>query len=499
MISLVQTIILGLLVGALYALMASGLTLIFGVMRVINLAHGAFAILAAFLTFTLWQRLGLDPILSIPLVMAVMFAIGWIVYVLVIRHVRGSHVSMTVLATFGVALVLEGIMGFIWGNTSHSVRAPYTDASISLGPLYVPQVMLIAAVIAVLVIGGLYLLLNRTWVGRAIRAASVNESGALLVGVSVATIAALTFAIGVATLGRRRGDAQHDLPVPARFPLPVDRAAARHRRARRAGQPARIDHRRPGHRGRRDRRHQLHRGLVAGGGPVPRHHRRADHPTAGHPRHQVARGCGRMTTAARSPTVEARHSRHRGRRRCRRCAVPAVAERVGAEHHDPGARAGHRRQRAQRDHRLHRLSVTEPGRVHRHRRLRRRPARTEIPRRAAAAVGATRWRRGGSPRDAAGVGDLPVPRAGVRHHHGRISVPGAVRGDRVGPGHQRHRRADAAAAGLARRVGQLALPSDPGGAARPVAVDVVVDSADQVRDGPDRRSAKTKARPERSA
>ncbi len=201
MISLVQTLILGLLVGALYALMASGLTLIFGVMRVINLAHGAFAILAAFLTFTLWQRLGLDPILSIPLVMAVMFAIGWIVYVLVIRHVRGSHVSMTVLATFGIALLLEGIMGFIWGNTSHSVRAPYTDASISLGPLYVPQVMLIAAVIAVLVIGGLYLLLNRTWTGRAIRAASVNENGALLVGVSVATIAALTFAIGVATLG----------------------------------------------------------------------------------------------------------------------------------------------------------------------------------------------------------------------------------------------------------------------------------------------------------
>ncbi|HEX2401683.1 MAG TPA: ABC transporter permease, partial [Mycobacterium sp.] len=96
MVSLVQTLILGLLVGALYALMASGLTLIFGVMRVINLAHGAFAILAAFLTFTLWRNLGMDPILSIPVVMAVMFAIGWLVYVLVIRHVRGAHVSMTV-------------------------------------------------------------------------------------------------------------------------------------------------------------------------------------------------------------------------------------------------------------------------------------------------------------------------------------------------------------------------------------------------------------------
>lgn len=201
MTSLVQTLILGLLVGALYALMASGLTLIFGVMRVINLAHGAFAVLAAFLTFTLWKHLGLDPLLSIPIVMAVMFGFGWLVYVLVIRHVRGAHVTMTVLATFGIALMLEGIMGFVWGNTSSTVVVSYTDSSLSLGSIYIPQAMLIAAVIAVAVMGALYLLLNHTWAGRAIRAASSNESGALLVGVSVATIAALTFAIGVATLG----------------------------------------------------------------------------------------------------------------------------------------------------------------------------------------------------------------------------------------------------------------------------------------------------------
>jgi branched-chain amino acid transport system permease protein len=199
--SILQTLILGLLVGALYALMASGLTLIFGVMRVINLAHGAFAILAAFLTYSLWRHLGLDPILSIPIVMAVMFAVGWLVYVLVIRHVRGAHISMTVLATFGIALVLEGLMGFIWGNTSTAVRVSYTEASLSIGTLYIPQATVIAAVIAVVVIGALYLLLNHTWAGRAIRAASANEGGALLVGVSVASVAALTFAIGVATLG----------------------------------------------------------------------------------------------------------------------------------------------------------------------------------------------------------------------------------------------------------------------------------------------------------
>ncbi|PFG66450.1 amino acid/amide ABC transporter membrane protein 1 (HAAT family) [Propionibacteriaceae bacterium ES.041] len=201
MIALIQTLILGLLVGGVYALMASGLTLIFGVMRVINLAHGAFAIVAAYLTFTLWASFGFDPLLVIPVVMVVMFGLGWLAYVLVVRHVRGSHITMTVLATFGLALLLEGVMGFIWGNRSASVRPAYADASVQIGPFALPVVTLIAAGIAALVLFGLQLLLERTWTGRAIRAASLNESGALLVGVSVKALAATTFAIGIATVG----------------------------------------------------------------------------------------------------------------------------------------------------------------------------------------------------------------------------------------------------------------------------------------------------------
>lgn len=199
--NIVQALISGLLIGAVYALMASGLTLVFGVMRIINIAHGAYAILAAFFTYSLWQWLGLDPLVSIPLVMVIMFAIGWLSYVLVIRHVRSSHVSMTVLVTFGIALLLEGLMGYIWQNQSRSVRTAYTDSSIEFGPLYVPMATLIAAAIAIVVLVALQLLLHSTWQGRAIRASSVNESGALLVGVSVRSIAATTFAIGIATLG----------------------------------------------------------------------------------------------------------------------------------------------------------------------------------------------------------------------------------------------------------------------------------------------------------
>lgn len=201
MVLLVQTLISGVLIGAVYALMASGLTLIFGVMRVINLAHGALAILAAFLTWTLWRAIGVDPLVAIPLVTVVMFVIGWLLYLGTVKWVRGSHVSMTVLVAFGLALLVEGIMGFVWGNTSHVVEAPYRSASIVLGPFYVRQDALIAAGVAVVVLLALQLVLHRTWAGRAIRAASVNESGAMLVGVGVGRIAAFSFAIGIATLG----------------------------------------------------------------------------------------------------------------------------------------------------------------------------------------------------------------------------------------------------------------------------------------------------------
>ncbi|GAA2045895.1 branched-chain amino acid ABC transporter permease [Agromyces tropicus] len=199
--NVIQALVSGLLVGAVYALMASGLTLVFGVMRVVNLAHGAFAILAAFLTWTLWSGLGLDPLASIPILSVVMFGVGWLAYVLIVRHVRNRHMSMTILATFGIALLLEGVMGFAWGNQSAAVRTAYTDSSVTIGPLYLPTVTLIAAAIAVVVLVSLKVLLDHTWAGRAIRASSVNESGALLVGVSVKAIAATTFGIGIATLG----------------------------------------------------------------------------------------------------------------------------------------------------------------------------------------------------------------------------------------------------------------------------------------------------------
>ena len=125
MTQFVQTLILGLLVGGVYALLASGLTLIFGVMRVINIAHGAFVIVAAFLTYSLWDALDLDPLASVVFTTPAMFALGYVLYIATVRRIRGAHMSSSVLLTFAIALVLEGLMGLVWGNTSHSVRPAY--------------------------------------------------------------------------------------------------------------------------------------------------------------------------------------------------------------------------------------------------------------------------------------------------------------------------------------------------------------------------------------
>src|SRR4051794_7865132 len=133
MTEFIQTLILGLLVGGVYALLASGLTLIFGVMNVVNIAHGSFLILAAFLTYSIWSATGLDPLLAILITTPAMFAFGWLLYNATVRRIRIAPVAISVLLTFGLALVIEGLMGSIWGNTSHSVRPPYANDSFDIG------------------------------------------------------------------------------------------------------------------------------------------------------------------------------------------------------------------------------------------------------------------------------------------------------------------------------------------------------------------------------
>jgi branched-chain amino acid transport system permease protein len=201
MTEFVQTLILGLLIGGVYALLAAGLTLIFGVMNVINVAHGAFLIFAAFVTWALWDATGLDPLLAVVVTTPLMFGFGWLLYNATIRPIRKAPPSSSVLLTFSLALVLEGMMGLVWGNTSHAVRTPYFDESFLIGDFFLPKAQVYGCVMAIGVLLGLWGFLTKTWTGRAIRASAVNPQGAELVGVNVAGVAAMTFAVGVAVTG----------------------------------------------------------------------------------------------------------------------------------------------------------------------------------------------------------------------------------------------------------------------------------------------------------
>lgn len=201
MTQFIQALILGLLLGGVYALAASGLTLVFGVMHIINVAHGAFLILAAYLTWELWHRTGIDPIALSAITMPIMFAFGWVLYQLTIRRIQGGPPSMAVLMTFGIALVLAGVSGLIWSNDFKSVTPGYFNKAYHVGNFFIPAARLYACGVAVAVLCCLWLLLTRTWLGRAIRASAQNANGARLMGIDVTAVAALTFAIGAGTTG----------------------------------------------------------------------------------------------------------------------------------------------------------------------------------------------------------------------------------------------------------------------------------------------------------
>lgn len=201
MTEFLQNLLLGLLLGGVYALAAGGLTLIFGVMRVINIAHGAFLILAAFITYTVWDSLGIDPLLGVVITTPIVFALGWVTYKVLVAPIRTAPMASTVLLTFGLALVLEGAMGEIWGNNSTAIRPSYADESFTVAGLFIPKAQLYGGLLAVVVLAALWLILNRTWLGRAIRAAAINPSSAELVGIKVSSVAALVFALGISAAG----------------------------------------------------------------------------------------------------------------------------------------------------------------------------------------------------------------------------------------------------------------------------------------------------------
>jgi branched-chain amino acid transport system permease protein len=194
-----EAIVDGILIGGVYALMAVGLTLIFGVLDIINIAQGVLVILGAYLSYVLSVHLHIDLFLGLLITVPVMFVIGIAMYWAFIRPLRGhERTSMSLLASYSVAIIIEGILYWIFSPNYVQLNAPYVTASVRVLGFYLPHIYLYGFVLAVALVVLLYLMLYRTRFGRSVRATMQDQVAARLIGVDVIRVAALTFGIGVA-------------------------------------------------------------------------------------------------------------------------------------------------------------------------------------------------------------------------------------------------------------------------------------------------------------
>jgi branched-chain amino acid transport system permease protein len=193
-----QAIIDGILVGGFYALMAGGLTLVFGVMDIVNFAQGILVVLGAYLSYALFSHLSIDPFLSLLITLPGMFLIGVAVYWSMIRPIKQDRVIMSLLVMFAVGTIIEGILDVIFTSNLVQIHTSYVNSSVKLGSLVFPQIYLYAFAMSVVLLAGVYYLLYRTRFGRSLRASMQNPVAARLVGINTDWVSAFTLGIGVA-------------------------------------------------------------------------------------------------------------------------------------------------------------------------------------------------------------------------------------------------------------------------------------------------------------
>ena len=188
----------GLLIGGIYALIGVGLSLIFGVMRIINFAHGDFVALGMYSAIVLFQYLGFDPYVSLIIVAPLGFLVGVVLQRLVLSRLIDTPGDSTLLVTLGLALVIANVLFLVFGAEPKSIYLPYATATVTLAGVRLPVAQLIAGAITLVIILALWLMLRRTEVGRAVRATSQNRLGAELVGINTPGIHSLVFGMGMA-------------------------------------------------------------------------------------------------------------------------------------------------------------------------------------------------------------------------------------------------------------------------------------------------------------
>jgi branched-chain amino acid transport system permease protein len=197
----VQSLVSGLLTGALYAMIGVGLTIVFGVMRIINLAHGEAVMLGMFGAYWAQQLWGLDPFLSLLLWAPLLFAAGVLVYRFLLRPILPGGELNTLLYTAGLSLLVANLALLAWTGDYRTISLAYAQLPLRPLGIAVPIPVAIAFAVAALLTGALWFFLARTDLGRAVRATSQNAEAAILMGVDVQRVATVTFGLGTALAG----------------------------------------------------------------------------------------------------------------------------------------------------------------------------------------------------------------------------------------------------------------------------------------------------------
>lgn len=209
-----QLIVSGLLIGFVFSLIAVGLTLIWGVMDILNFAHGDFLMLAMFSSFLMFANLGLDPLLSLPMVVALLFMVGLLTFRWVIHPVLGYPGLIALLATFGLSIFIRNLVLFFVGPNYRVInQSILAGKNFSILGLHFSLSQTISAIGCVLITYAVYLLIARTKFGRSLRATSLDKDTALLMGINTNRVFALTFGLGAACVGFAGGMLSNFYPI----------------------------------------------------------------------------------------------------------------------------------------------------------------------------------------------------------------------------------------------------------------------------------------------
>lgn len=198
---LVQQVVLGLLIGGVYVAVAVGFSLVWGILNIVNLSHGALVMVGAYMTWWLFASKGVDPFVSLPIVVAALFAFGYALQRVLVNRVIRAPLFFTLLLTFGVNLVIVNTLLVLFKSDFRSVTPPYSGSGVGMAGVQVPYIRLAGLGVAMLLAGAVAWLLNRTRTGAAIQAVSADRDAARLVGIDLRHVYALTFAVGAACAG----------------------------------------------------------------------------------------------------------------------------------------------------------------------------------------------------------------------------------------------------------------------------------------------------------